>query len=105
MEFLTSCTRPAVQLHRGKQRPRGPGRLSRTPDSAAANNAVLSFAAGDSHAGHKIETTLGDLIVALTEETHRLAPSERETYEAVAFLLSERLTRRPIAPVTKRAFR
>jgi hypothetical protein len=47
-----------------------------------------------SHGRERVETTLGDLIVALTEETHRFVSDEQETYELVAYLLSERLTRR-----------
>jgi hypothetical protein len=51
-----------------------------------------------SHGGERVETTLGDLIVALTEETHRFISDEQETYELVAYLLSERLTRRATTP-------
>jgi hypothetical protein len=35
----------------------------------------------------KFETTLGDLIVALTEETGRHVRDERTTYEVVAYIL------------------
>ncbi|MBI4522731.1 MAG: hypothetical protein HY695_02835 [Deltaproteobacteria bacterium] len=36
-----------------------------------------------------METTLGELIVALTEETSRLFPDEKDTYRVVAYILSE----------------
>ncbi|MGH7824952.1 MAG: hypothetical protein ACREQ7_07215 [Candidatus Binatia bacterium] len=49
-----------------------------------------------------METTLGDLIVALTEETHHFLDDERETYELVAYLLSERLTPRSSQPLVYR---
>ena len=39
--------------------------------------------------GEKIDTTLGDLIVALTEETSRLVHDEREIYKVVAYILSD----------------
>lgn len=37
----------------------------------------------------KFETTLGDLIVALTEETGRHVRDERTTYEVVAYILDD----------------
>lgn len=37
----------------------------------------------------KFETTLGDLIVALTEETGRHVRDERTTYELVAYILAD----------------
>jgi len=37
----------------------------------------------------KFETTLGDLIVALTEETGRHVRDERTTYEVVGYILDE----------------
>jgi hypothetical protein len=36
----------------------------------------------------KLETTLGDLVVALTEETERYVPDEKMTYEVVAYILA-----------------
>ncbi len=36
----------------------------------------------------KIETTLGDLVVALTEETGRQVRDEKMTYEVVAYILA-----------------
>ncbi|HEV8721963.1 MAG TPA: hypothetical protein VGW77_15135 [Candidatus Binatia bacterium] len=36
----------------------------------------------------KIETTLGDLVVALTEETGRHVRDEKMTYEVVAYILA-----------------
>jgi hypothetical protein len=36
----------------------------------------------------KLETTLGDLVVALTEETERYVRDEKMTYEVVAFILA-----------------
>jgi hypothetical protein len=36
----------------------------------------------------KIETTLGDLVVALTEETGRHVRDEKTTYEVVAYILA-----------------
>ena len=36
-----------------------------------------------------LETTLGDLIVALTEEASRHASDARETYTLVAYILSD----------------
>jgi hypothetical protein len=43
-----------------------------------------------------VETTVGDLIVALTEETNQYIRDEQEAYELVAYLLFD-LTRRPSA--------
>jgi hypothetical protein len=39
--------------------------------------------------GRKLETTLGDLIVALTEETDRHVHDEKASYEIVAYILSD----------------
>jgi len=39
--------------------------------------------------GEKVDTTLGDLIVALTEETSRFVHDEREIYKVVAYILSD----------------
>jgi hypothetical protein len=36
----------------------------------------------------KLETTLGDLVVALTEETERHVHDEKTTYEVVAYILA-----------------
>jgi hypothetical protein len=36
----------------------------------------------------KLETTLGDLVVALTEETGRHVRDEKMTYEVVAYILA-----------------
>jgi hypothetical protein len=36
----------------------------------------------------KLETTLGDLVVALTEETGRHVRDEKTTYEVVAYILA-----------------
>jgi hypothetical protein len=36
----------------------------------------------------KLETTLGDLVVALTEETERYVRDEKMTYEVVAYILA-----------------
>ena len=38
-----------------------------------------------------LDTTLGDLIVALTEETTRFVHDEREMYNVVAYILSDLL--------------
>lgn len=38
-----------------------------------------------------LETTLGDFIVALTEETSRFVRDEREAYKIVAFILTDLL--------------
>jgi hypothetical protein len=35
------------------------------------------------------ETTVGDLIVALTDETHRQVRDEKMTYELVAYILAD----------------
>jgi len=35
------------------------------------------------------ETTVGDLIVALTDETHRQVRDEKITYELVAYILAD----------------
>jgi hypothetical protein len=103
MQFVgPSHTTSAVPLKGDQERASRGGALSRTPPWPSSNNAGLAFAASNSHGGEKVETTLGDLIVALTEETHRFINDERETYELVAYLLSERLTRRPTA-IPKRA--
>jgi hypothetical protein len=37
----------------------------------------------------KLQTTLGDLIVALTEETGRHVRDEQSTYELVAYILAD----------------
>ncbi len=39
--------------------------------------------------GEKVDTTLGDLIVAITEETSRFVHDEREIYKVVAYILSD----------------
>lgn len=80
-----------MELQREKEPARSKGPFRKTSGLAAANYSV-GFAAGDSH--EKIETTIGDLIVALTEETHQFVHDEHETYEVVAYVLSERLSRR-----------
>jgi hypothetical protein len=56
-----------------------------------------SYGSGRSRgaAGAKLETTLGEFIVTLTDETHRHVHDEAELYEVVAYLLSERLALRP----------
>jgi hypothetical protein len=36
----------------------------------------------------KLETTLGDLVVALTEETERHVHDEKTAYEVVAYILA-----------------
>jgi hypothetical protein len=41
--------------------------------------------------GEKVDTTVGDLIVALTEETSRFVHDEREMYKVVAYILSDLL--------------
>jgi hypothetical protein len=38
---------------------------------------------------HTLETTLGDLIVALTEETDRQVRDEKMSYEIVAYILAD----------------
>ncbi len=47
-----------------------------------------------------LETTLGDLIVALTEETDRQVCDEKATYEIVAYILAD-LMKEP-KPVLRR---
>lgn len=37
----------------------------------------------------RFETNLGDLIVALTEETNRQVHDEKMTYELVAYMLAD----------------
>lgn len=37
----------------------------------------------------RFETTVGDLIVALTEETNRQVRDEKITYELVAYMLAD----------------
>jgi len=37
----------------------------------------------------RFETTVGDLIVALTDETHRQVRDEKMTYELVAYILAD----------------
>ena len=44
-----------------------------------------------------VETTLGDLIVALTEETTLFVRDEKEAYKVVAFMLTHLLSR-PTVP-------
>jgi len=48
---------------------------------------------------HTIETTLGDLIIALTEETYLLVRDEQVAYRIVAYLLSNLL--RNSEPITE----
>jgi hypothetical protein len=42
--------------------------------------------------GVKVETTLGELIVALTEEAARCVPDEQTACRVVAFILSDILS-------------
>jgi len=49
----------------------------------------------------KLETTVGDLIVALTDETQRQFHDERITYEVVAFMLAG-LLNEPVATALRR---
>jgi hypothetical protein len=44
--------------------------------------------------GRTQQITLGDLIVALTDETGRFVQDEKEFYELVAYLVAD-LTRKP----------
>ena len=44
-------------------------------------------------AEEKVETTLGELIVALTEETARLVNDEKQAYEVVAYALADLLSK------------
>jgi len=39
--------------------------------------------------GKKIETTLGDLVAALTEETVELVPDEKLAHTLVAYMLAD----------------
>ena len=39
-----------------------------------------------------LQTTLGDLIVALTEETHRQVRDDKVTYELVAYMVADLVT-------------
>ena len=48
----------------------------------------------------RVETTLGDLIVALTEEAARCVPDEKTACRVVAFILSDILSH--TAPPTMR---
>ena len=48
---------------------------------------------------HAMETTLGDLIVALTEEAARSIPDEKTACNVVAFILSDLL--RQADPVSR----
>jgi hypothetical protein len=41
----------------------------------------------------KLETTLGDLIVALTEETGRHVRDERTAYKVVAYILADMIAK------------
>jgi hypothetical protein len=41
-----------------------------------------------------LQTTLGDLIVALTDETHRQVRDEKVTYELVAYMLADLVNKR-----------
>jgi hypothetical protein len=36
-----------------------------------------------------VETTVGDLIVAITDETHQQVRDEKITYELVAYILAD----------------
>lgn len=47
----------------------------------------------------KLETTLGDLVVALTDETVRFVHDEQEVYKIVSYLLVDLLCRS--GPVSK----
>lgn len=85
---------PSTIMHPDHERAKRTG-FSKTTDSAAANNAALTFTAGAGRDAAQIETILGDLIVALTEETHQFVADEQEIYEVVAYLLFARLSRRP----------
>jgi hypothetical protein len=83
------------------ERPRGLSMRSPTgcvspkaEDSAAVKTSAPAVVADDRHTSEHIETTLGELIVALIEETHEVVDDERASYELVAYLLSARLTPR-----------
>ncbi len=45
--------------------------------------------------GARVETTLGDLIVALTEETDRHVQDEKMAYEVVAYILTDLINGSP----------
>ncbi len=45
--------------------------------------------------GARVETTLGDLIVALTEETDRHVHDEKMAYEVVAYILTDLINGSP----------
>lgn len=49
----------------------------------------------------KLETTVGDLIVALTDETQRQFHDDKITYEVVAFMLAG-LLKKPVAAALQR---
>jgi AmiR/NasT family two-component response regulator len=49
----------------------------------------------------KLETTVGDLVVALTDETQRQFHDERITYEVVAFMLAG-LLKKPVVTALRR---
>jgi AmiR/NasT family two-component response regulator len=49
----------------------------------------------------KLETTVGDLVVALTDETQRQFHDERITYEVVAFMLAG-LLKKPVMTALRR---
>ena len=71
---------------------------------------VWTIAAGDFFYGRKevdmpkqtkLKTTVGDLIVALTDETQRQFHDDRITYEVVAFMLAD-LLKRPVTAARRR---
>lgn len=49
----------------------------------------------------KLETTVGDLVVALTDETQRQFDDEKITYEVVAFMLAG-LLKKPVVTALRR---
>ena len=49
----------------------------------------------------KLETTVGDLVVALTDETQRQFHDEKITYEIVAFMLAG-LLKKPVVTALRR---
>jgi hypothetical protein len=93
MEFASPSHGGSSAIEQKQANRQGLGKTIDSSSTAAANNAAWIFAVGGAHSAEKIETTLGDLIVALTEETHHWVANEREAYELVAYLLSERLSR------------
>ena len=76
-------------------------KASEAASSAISRQGIVDTKEVDLPRQTKLETTVGDLIVALTDETQRQFHDERITYEVVAFMLAG-LLKKPVATALRR---